>query len=188
MNEVKFPTKGVSGKLYVFLTFVAMLLVFGAAQFFLAPSADVVNTSVGKIWGWIVEYGVRLGIVGLIVLVKAYLVFTHVLDTPFSLLGSKFRKPRNDSHAIVLVGLITEAVLLVIMVSASGFDQFLYFIMTRGALGEIVGTMATLVIARIFGVRSMDDFRDEVEKEDNDTFATLVVGVKIATFALALAS
>jgi hypothetical protein len=185
-TNVNFPTKGISGIVYLALTFVAMALIFAAAQYFLAPSANVVNEAYAKTFEWVNEYGKRLALVAGITFVFAYAVFTHVLDTPLRQLGSKFRKPQNDSHAIVLLGLAAKAVLLIAMIEGQSFDQYLYLVMTQGSVGELMATVVTLGIARFFGIRSMDEFRDKVEEKDNDTFTMLVVGFNVLTFSLAL--
>ena len=185
--QTKFPSKGISGKRYLLLWTILMVVIFAAAQIFLAPKA-VVTKTFEVIPGWIGEYLIRMIFIGVLVLARAYITFTHVLDTPLKQLKAKFEKSRNDSHAIVLIGLAILAYILITAVKGVGFTQYLYIVMTRGALGEIVGDVITILVARFcFGIHSMDEFRDWVDAEDNNSHAILVMGIKIISLAVALA-
>ncbi len=188
-KHVHFPTRGISGTLYTIIWWSLMVLVFAIAQYVLAPSTHVVTETFGNIPGWIGEYFIRLGIVIGIVFVRAWVIFYHVLDTPIRQIKREFESPRNDSHAIILGGLIFLTLALIVSIKGASFDQYLYGIMTRGALGEIVGDCITILIARfVFSIHNMDEFRDWVTMKDNNSHVIMVVVVKIATLILALAS
>ncbi len=188
MSLVKFPSKGISGRKFLVAEFVFLVLVFAGGLAFLAPSIQVINNTLDGIGHYLFEVGIKFVLVIAITLVQAYVVFTHVLDTPLTELRQKFNKSRNDSHAYVLVGIIGGAVVALTMARGVNLNQYVYQLCTRAAVGYGIATIAAGLTAGCFGVKSMDDFRDWIDTEDNDSYAILLSGVLVLSMVLAMSA
>ena len=184
--NIKFPTKGMSGTAFLVLWFVILAFIFGIGTVFIPPSGVVVARTFGKLEGYAGELAIKFLIVSLIALFQTYLLFTHVLDAPLSRLKERFARSHNDSHAYLLVGIVGAGIAAVTMSNGASLAEYFYQLCTRAAIGYAVATILTIFLARLFGVRSMDEFRDWIDAEDNDSYAILVSGTMIGSMALAM--
>ncbi len=170
------------------IEFSFLMILFAAGLFFIAPNREVIDNTMGGVSQYLAEVGIKFGLATIIAFIQAYVVFTHILDTPLKLLRGKFEKSRNDSHAYILVGVIGSVTIALAMAGGANIAQYIYQLCTRVAIGYAITTIGTVLVARFFGVKSMDQFRDWIDTEDNDSFAILVVGVMIFSMVLAMSA
>lgn len=185
---------GISGTMYIIIKTLILFLAFAVGVRFLAPNAKIVQDAYAFIMKgfWVGLFYRALIMVGYVVL-QGYLTFYHVLDTPLRkrrldqfTLVEQLRERHNDSHAIVLGGIMISG-LLIALTNASDPTMYVFFVLTKGVVGELLGDVFALLMARfLFGVRSMDEFRDWVTEKYNNSHVILVVIVKLVWLALAL--
>lgn len=187
-TKVKFPSKEISVKLFLAIEFAFLALVFAAGLFFVAPNNQVINNTLGGIGRYLVEVGVKFGLVTIIAFVQAYFIFTNVLGTPLCQLRGKFEKSRNDSHAYIVVGILGSAAAALTMAGGANLAQYAYQTCTRVAIGYAIATLGVILAARFFGVKTMDQFRDWIDMEDNDSYAILVAGIMVISMVLAMSA
>lgn len=185
---------GISGTLYIIIKALVLFVAFAVGVRFLAPNAKIVQDAYAFVMKgfWVGLFYRALIMVGYDVL-QGYLTFYHVLDTPFRkkradqfTLMEQLRAKGNDSHAMVLGGILISG-LLIALTNASDPTMYVFFVLTKGVVGELLGDVFALLMARfLFGVRSMDEFRDWVTEKYNNSHVILVVIVKLVWLALAL--
>lgn len=181
MNQ---KNQGISG--FSFLLMMAGLLVvmFGTSLL-LAP--DAVKASLGSyLLEFVVEFAVKIAITFGLGMLLAWVVFFNVLDTPLEDLRRKFEESHNDSHAIMLGGILGACAIMLIGAGGQSLREYLFAVLMQGSLAMAVATIMTICVARLFGVRSMDQFRDWIQTEDNDSYAVIVVAIWLASLALAM--
>lgn len=191
-----FPLKGMSGVLYLLLKFVLLAILFALGISWFAPSGSAVTQELQFFThGFLEGLGVRAVIAVGYIIIQSLLVFEHALSTPLfrwpwaknPTLRDQFEAEDNDSHAIVMLGIVVSGILLATMITASTWQIYVFIILTRGLVGELFGDLSTFIVARAFGVRSMDKFRDwVVSTKRNDSHAILVSVIKCGWLALAL--
>lgn len=185
-SEVSHPSNGISGKLFLVLEFGLLAILFAGGLIFVAPNAAVVVNTVTNLLGYVGELAAKLVLFVIVGGVQSWLLFHHVLDTPITMLRGRFEKSRNDSHSWLLLGIFATVAIALVFAGGQTFDVYLYQLMTRAAVGYALATLAVVLVAIVFGARSMDDFRDWIDTEDNDSYAMLVAGTMILVMFLAM--
>ena len=196
---MKTNSVGISGKMFFTIKFIGMALIFAVGQYFLSSNAAQVNKSLefyfgSSLWSELIN---KILIVGIYTAVMTFILFTQVLDTPLwrtkrtpkdaLTFGEQIRLPHNGSYMILFVGILLSGVAFIAMLRGANFHDFMYAVTTRGALGELIGDLLTILVTRfIFKVKSLDEFKGWVNEKFNDDHAELVRGLKLASLIIAL--
>jgi hypothetical protein len=117
---------------------------------------------------------------------EIWVVFRHVLDTKLTQLTSKLKDHHNDSYAIIIFGLVTSVVIMLTAVGDTTIQYLLYQILTRGTVGYAIATVFTVIFAKIFGMKSMDELRYWVNEKDNNSYAIIISGILIVSMILSM--
>jgi hypothetical protein len=188
---------GVSGWTLMIIMTLLSLIAFACGVYFLSPNAQAVSNTFGFFTRglWI---GLRVrALVGIVYIsLMAYVWFEHVLDTPLRrwpwsnpkrlTLVEQMKALHNNSHVIVLAGILISALLIMLTTAAATSTGFLFKVLTQGVVGEWIGNIFALGIARWFDMKTMDEFRDKVEEKYNDSPVILMVAFKLFWLGLVL--
>ncbi|MBI2465196.1 hypothetical protein HYV64_03575 [Candidatus Shapirobacteria bacterium] len=188
---------GISGKAYLLLKFVLLSLAFAAGLYFFAPSGQSINDLFAFLTkGFLIGLKVRGGVFVAYVLIMTFISFEHVMDTPLLrwpwnrrgaiTLRGQLDAARNNSHVIILAGILLSGWQVATVLDASTPDMFIFAVLTRGAVGEMIGDIITFIIAYLSGIRSLDKFNEWMVEKDNDSHAILVAVVKFVAVAIIL--
>lgn len=173
---------GMSGGQFLTRLFFVLVTLFCLAvlTFQSVPQANTVVSYTFTVMAKAVVWAILTG-------VTIYVFFAQVLDTSISQLMDRFHESHNDSHAVLIKGFALGFGLLIGLTQASSLTHLVYLVLTRGVIALALSTVFTILVARGFGVYSMDHFRDWVYTNDNDSYAHLVAGVFVAMMVLASA-
>jgi len=191
------PQKGISGGVHLLLKFVILLLAFAVGVYFFAPSGQTISNLFAFLTkGFLIGLKVRGGVFIVYVLFMTYLTFEHVMDTPLLrwpwvsrgaiTLRGQLDATRNNSHMIILAGILLSGWQVATVLDASTPDLFIFAVLTRGAIGEMIGDIVTFVTAYLSGIRSLDKFNEWMVQKDNDSHAILVAVIKFVAVAIIL--
>lgn len=187
--QPKFSSHGISGTLFFVAQLAVLSMVFVFGIYVLAPNDSVVVSTMGAFGGYGIELIVKFGVLVVIVAAEGFLLFTQVLDTPLGMLLAKYRKPRNNSHAVLMAGLLIATGVAVSLADASSARQFLYVMCTKAVVGHALAIVLTILYARlVLQVQSMDEFRDWVDQEDNDSHSMLIAAAFVVTMTVAMSA
>jgi hypothetical protein len=170
---------------------------FAYGVYFLSPNAEVVADTFGFFTsGLWIGFRTRALIGVAYIILMAYVWFELVLDTPLRrwrwsnpkrlTLGEQLKALHNNSHAIVLAGIVLSALLIMMQTNAATPTGFLYKVLTQGAMGEFFGNLTAFGVARLFGMKTMDKFREKVEEKYNDSPVIIVIVFKLFWLGLLL--
>jgi hypothetical protein len=167
---------------------VILAVMFIVGMVAVAPNTEVAGKTLTGIWGnYLPELAFKLTFVVVFSIIQSWLFFRFVLQVhSLGELKEKFRASHNDSHAWLLLGIAGSAVAIFTMSGGFNAHQYLYCFLTKGPIGYVIAFGLTAIISRIFGVKSMADFKSWVETEDNDSYSILVVGILILSMVLAM--
>ncbi len=172
-------SKGIKGWMFVLVVTLVLAAVFVSGLLFVAPNVEVQQETLGSVDTYLVVKLVELALIAIISFFLVWVFFSAVLDTPLRNLKKKFREGGNDSHAIITVGIILSVAWMVASSGGQSLWQHLYHICTRGSLAYAISVFVTVIMARIWGVKTMDQFRDHVESIYNDSYSILVAAVLV---------
>lgn len=189
--------KGISGKAYLLLKSIILFLAFSAGIYFFAPSGQTISDLFAFLTkGFLIGLKVRGGVFVVYVLIMSIITFENVMDTPLLrwpwvrkdaiTLGQQLRAVRNNSHMIILAGILLSGWQVATVLDASTPDMFIFAVLTRGAIGEMIGDIVTFIIAYFSGIRGLDQFKGWMDQKDNDSHAILIATIKFVAVGLAL--
>lgn len=118
-----------------------------------------------------------------------YFVWTQVLDEQVTTIKSRLSNPENDSYAIVISTLLFVLPgIIAVLAGGNTLQSFLFACFTKGGMGIFAGIILCGAISWIFGVRSLDEFKQWVKTPRNNGYVILIGVSFIVTVAVALAA
>jgi hypothetical protein len=175
-KTVNSQNQGITG--LRFLIIVAITLTLGFVWGFMLKGAPDLTETLKDIGAYFEIIAVKFAVGSVITLLLSWIVFYHVLDTPLDQLRKKFREDKVNAYGFLMVGILGTVVVMLVGAQGATFNEYLFGLLTRGTVGLGIATLLTIIVARIFGCRSMDGFRDSINT-GNDVDAILVSGALV---------
>lgn len=180
-----FVTDGISGTRFIVLFYIFLAVAFGLGVYGTNLTAHSLEANVSN---FAVDFVAHIAVWLVLMVTFTWIVFYQVLDTKLGEIPNKIREASNDSHALVLGGIMATSAVLVIMASGSSFQDYVFYIMLRGSLGLAVATALTFVGAYVLAdLRSMDQFRDWITDTINNNNSHAIIISVLFTVITAIA-
>lgn len=186
MSNTKISPKGIKGWVFLIVEFFILGCLFFIALRFVAPNIQVSSNTLNSVGEYLTKTGVKFFLAVVISFLEIWVVFKHVLDTKLSELKVKLKEHHNDSYAYIIFGLVTSVVVMLAAVGDATPQYFLYQILTRGTVGFAIATVFTVIFAKVFGMKNMDEFRYWINEKDNNSYAIIVAGISIVSMVLSM--
>lgn len=177
-----------SNKSWLFwvITLAILALIFCASLLFLAPDTQVAANTMAETGDHLLKVLVKIVLIIIFTLIFSSLYFKFILHTPLVALRDKLRESNNDSHAYIIGGIIGSLVVVFTKAGGANLHQYLYQLGTRATAGYFVAIVITLAVTRVFGIRSVHEFRSYINRPNNDSYAILVLIILIASLFVAM--
>ena len=160
-------------------------MLFTVGLFFLAPNTTVIDQTFVSIGGFFFEVAIKTVLAVILFLVMWFLFFKIGLRSSRSL-KDYFVSNNNDSHVWLFIGIAATVVIAVLSVKGINIQQYLYNLCIKMPVGYFISTIITLVVARLSGLKTIENFRIWMDAKDNDSFAILVVGILVLSMFLTM--
>lgn len=114
--------------------------------------------------------------------------FSYVFGMNWAEILGKARETNNQSHIVVFGANIVVATIMVAATPFTNLTQFIQFLLLKGTIGLALGTLLTFGAIRLFGIKSIREFREMVERPNNDNHAWIALFVMACSMVIAMTS
>jgi hypothetical protein len=163
-----------------------LVLLFAVGLILLAPNITVIDNTFVGIGNYLPKIGIVFVLAVVLTLIQSFLFLKLCLGIPVSGIKKRFEESHNDSHAYLIGGIAASVAVALVFSSGVNLHQYLYSLCIKAPVGYLFAVLATTVVARIFGVKSMQEFRNWINTPDNDSYAILVSVIMVVSMILAM--